>query len=65
MVATATIPVGGKLNWIAATGGTPTGKVYVTASNTQVVTVIRTDTDQVVTTLPLQGFGLVVKVTAQ
>ncbi len=65
MVATATIPVGGKLNWIAATSGTPTGKVYVTASNTQVVTVIRTDTDQVVTTLPLQGFGLAVKVTAQ
>ncbi len=65
MVATAIIPVGGKLNWISATSGTPTGKVYVTASNTQVVTVIRTDTDTVVTTLPLQGFGLAVKVTAQ
>ncbi len=65
MVATAVIPVGGKLNWIAATSGTPTGKVYVTASNTQVVTIIRTDTDQVVTTLPLQGFGLAVKITAQ
>ncbi len=63
MVATAVIPVGGKLNWIAATSGTPTGKVYVTASDTQVVTVIRTDTDQVVTTLPLQGFGLAVRVT--
>ncbi len=63
MVATATIPVGGTLNWIAATSGTPTGKVYVTAKDTQVVTVIRTDTDQVITKLPLQGFGLVVRVT--
>ena len=65
MVATSTINVGGSLNWIAATGGTPTGKVYVTAKDTQVVTVIRTDTDQVITTLPLQGYGLSVRVTAQ
>ncbi len=65
MVATTTINVGGHLNWIAATSGTPTGKVYVTANTTQVLTVIRTDTDQVITTLPLQGFGLVVKVTGQ
>ena len=65
MVATATINVGGTLNWIVATSGTPTGKVYVMAKDTQVVTVIRTDTDQVITTLPLQGFGLAVRVTAQ
>ncbi len=65
MVATSVIPVGGTLNWIAATSGTPTGKVYVTAKDTQVVTVIRTDTDAVITTLPLQGYGLAVRVTAQ
>ncbi len=65
MVATKTITIGGNLNWIAATSGTPTGKVYVTASNTQVATAIRTDTDEVVASIPLQGFGLAVKVTAQ
>lgn len=65
MVATAVINVGGNLNWIAATSGTPTGKVYVTAKDTQVITVIRTDTDTVLTTLPLQGFGVAVRVTAQ
>ena len=64
LVKTADIPVGGTLNWISATSGTPTGKVYVTASNTQVATVIRTDTDQVQTTVPLQGFGISIKVTA-
>ncbi len=64
MVAEKTITVGGTLNWIAATSGTPTGKVYVTASDTQNLTVIRTDTDQVVTTIPLQGAGVAVRVTA-
>lgn len=65
MVKTADISIGGTLNWITATSGTPTGKVYVTASDTQVATVVRTDTDQVVTTIPLQGYGVAVKVTAQ
>lgn len=65
LVKTADIPVGGTLNWISATSGTPTGKVYVTASDTQVATIIRTDLDQVVTTIPLQGYGIAVKVTAQ
>ncbi len=65
MVATSTIQVGGKLNWIAATGGSPTGKIYVTASNTQVATVIRTDTDMVLTTVPLQGNGVAIRVTGQ
>jgi len=65
MVAIKTITVGGNLNWIAATSGSPTGKVYVTASDTQVLTAIRTDTDALVTTrIPLQGFGLAVRVTA-
>ena len=65
MVATSTIQVGGTLNWIAATSGSPTGKVYVTASNTQVATVIRTDTDVVLSTVPLQGNGVAIRVTAQ
>ena len=64
LVKTADIPVGGTLNWISATSGTPTGKVYVTASTTQVATVIRTDIDQVSATVPLQGYGVAIKVTA-
>ena len=64
LVKTADIPVGGTLNWISATSGTPTGKVYVTASSTQIATVIRTDLDQVEATVPLQGYGLAIKVTA-
>ena len=61
MVATSTIQVGGTLNWISATTGTPTGKVYVTASDKQVATVIRTDTDAVLTTIPLQGNGISIR----
>ena len=64
MTATRTIPIGGTLNWIAATSGTPTGKVYVTASDTQNLTVVRTDSDQIYTTIPLQGNGVAVRVTA-
>ena len=63
MIVVKTIPVGGTLNWIAATSGTPTGKVYVTASDTQNLTIIRTDTDQVITSIPLQGAGVAVRVT--
>ena len=62
MVATKTIQVGGKLNWIAAVAGNPTGKVLVTASDSQVLTIIRTDTDAVSTTLPLQGYGVSLRV---
>jgi YVTN family beta-propeller protein len=62
MVATKTIQVGGKLNWIGAVAGSPTGKVLVTASDTQVVTIIRTDTDVISTTLPLQGFGVSLRI---
>ncbi len=64
LVKTADIPIGGTLNWISATSGTPTGKVYVTASSTQIATVIRTDTDAVEATVPLQGYGIAIKVTA-
>lgn len=70
---TATIPLptnllttaqNGHPNWIAATTGTPTGKVYVTSAETNFMTVIRTDTDSVLTEIPLQGSGVSVRVTA-
>ena len=66
---TATIPVVGRPIYIAATQGTPTGKVYVVSADTMspnknsVMTVIRTDTDQVTTTINLQGIGVSVRVT--
>jgi YVTN family beta-propeller protein len=68
---TATIPVVGKPIYIAATQGTPTGKVYVVSADTvlpnknSVMTIIRTDTDTVTTTVNLQGTGVSVRVTAQ
>ena len=68
-----TIAVGGTLNWIVSTSGTQAaggasiapGKVYVTASNTQNLTVIGTDTDSILATIPLQGVGVAVRVTQQ
>jgi len=42
----------------------PTGKVYVVAKDSTVMTVIETDTDSVDTTIPLQGYGVSVRVTA-
>ena len=68
---TATIPVVGRPIYIAATQGPPTGKVYVVSADTvapnknSVMTVIRTDTDSVATTVNLQGIGVSVRVTAQ
>jgi hypothetical protein len=50
---------------IAATTGTPTGKVYVTSSDNKFMTVIETDTDTVDTHVNLQGLGVRVVVTAQ
>lgn len=50
---------------IAATTGTPTGKVYVTSSDNKFLTVIATDTDTVETHVNLQGLGVRVVVTAQ
>lgn len=69
----ATLPAGASLNaqdqivhghpaYIAATTGTPTGKVYVTSLDSTDVTIIRTDTDIVQTHLPLQGNGIAVRV---
>jgi hypothetical protein len=61
---TATIPINGHPVWIASTNATPTGKVYVVCGDSQVMTVIETDTDSVDTTIPLQGYGVSVRMTA-
>jgi DNA-binding beta-propeller fold protein YncE len=71
---TATIPIplsvlpaspvlNGHPNYIAVTNGTPTGKVYVTSPESNFMTVIRTDTDSIDLTVPLQGNGVSVRVT--
>jgi YVTN family beta-propeller protein len=54
----------GHPNSVSATGGAPTGKVYVTSSDNQYLSVIYTDTNTVQTHIPLQGMGLRVLVTA-
>ncbi len=59
-----TATANGHPSWIAATTGTPTGKVYVVSPETNFMTVIRTDTDSVLTNVPLQGAGISVRVTA-
>jgi YVTN family beta-propeller protein len=53
----------GHPNSISATGGQPAGKVYVTSSDNQYMSVIYTDTNTVQTHIPLQGNGLRVLVT--
>ncbi|WP_245632168.1 YncE family protein [Edaphobacter aggregans] len=60
---TATIPVPATThpNFIAVINGTPTGKVYVTSPESDQMTIIRTDTDRVETTIPLQGKGVMVR----
>jgi DNA-binding beta-propeller fold protein YncE len=50
--------------YIAATTGTPTGKVYVVSKDSTNMSIIRTDTDIVDTIVPLQGNGVSVRVTA-
>jgi hypothetical protein len=68
VTATSTSPAtpiaNGHPNYIAVTSGTPTGKVYVTSPESNFMTVIRTDIDAVDTTVPLQGKGVSVRVTA-
>jgi YVTN family beta-propeller protein len=69
LVTTAVVPGvtltnNGHPNYIAVTTGTPTGKVYVTSPESRFMTVISTQTDTVDTTIPLQGFGVSVRVTA-
>ncbi len=56
--------INGHPNYIAVTTGTPTGKVYVTSPESNFMTVIRTDTDTIDTTIPLQGAGISVRMTA-
>jgi YVTN family beta-propeller protein len=60
---TATIPVPDSPhpNFIACISGTPTGKVYVTSPESDRMTIIRTDTDVVETTVSLQGKGVMVR----
>ena len=50
---------------IAATTGSPTGKVYVTSPDSNYMTVIETDTDTVVTHINLQGIGVRVQMSAR
>ena len=53
----------GHPNSVSATGGEPTGKVYVTSSDNSYLSVLYTDTNSVQTHIPLQGDGLRVLVT--
>ena len=50
------------LNWIGAVVGNPTGKVLVTATNSENLYIIRTDTDVLSATVPLQGNGISVRI---
>ncbi len=61
---TATIPISGHPIYLATSDAAPTGKVYVVCKDSQVMTVIQTDTDSVDTTIPLQGYGISVRMTA-
>lgn len=54
----------GTPNTVAATTGTPTGKVYVTSGDSNYMTVIQTDRDVVDTHINLQGAGVRVRVSA-
>lgn len=56
--------VHGHPNFIAATTGTPSGKVYITAPDSTDVTILRTDTNTVSTHISLQGSGVAVRVSA-
>ena len=61
---TATIPIAGHPGFLAVSNGTPTGKVYVTCRDSNILTIIRTDTDTISATANLQGNGVMVRVTA-
>ncbi len=60
-----TIQVGGHPRVISSTYNNPAGKVYVTAPDSNVLTIIRTDTDIISALLTLQGFGVDVHATTQ
>ena len=50
--------------YIAATTGVPTGKVYIVSKDSDFMSVIRTDTDQLQAVIPIQGSGVSVRMTA-
>ncbi len=50
---------------IAATTGTPKGLVFVTAPDSQMLSIIRTDTDSLDSSLQVNGAGASVRLTAQ
>ena len=52
-------------NFIATSQGTPTGKVDVSCPDGSNLTILETDTDSVDTTIPLQGYAVQMRVTAQ
>lgn len=58
---TATIPISGHPVYIASTNSVPSGKVYVVCKDSQVMTIIKTDTDSFYMTVPLQGYGVSVR----
>jgi DNA-binding beta-propeller fold protein YncE len=58
------LTVHGNPTYIAVTTGSPTGKVYVVSSGSHDLTVIRTDTDAVLTHVGLLSTGVMVHVTA-
>ncbi len=53
-----TVPVPGHPRAIASTYNNPEGKVYVVAPDSQLLTVLRTDTDTISAQLQLQGCGV-------
>jgi YVTN family beta-propeller protein len=61
---TATIPINGHPVYIASSNSVPAGKVYVVCKDSQVMTVIKTDTDSFYLTIPLQGYGISVRTSA-
>lgn len=65
VIATIPVPATPNPTFLAVTTGTPTGKIYVTSKTSKFMTVIRTDTNQVDTTISLQGYGVQVRMTAQ
>ena len=52
----------GHPSFVAVTSGLPTGKAYITSSDSQDMTIIKTDTDTVATHINLQGMGRQVRV---
>jgi hypothetical protein len=54
----------GHPNIVAATTGTPTGKVYITSPDSDYLTILETDTNTIETHVDLQGLGVRVVVTA-